>query len=105
MQLNKKISDKIEEIRQQPEHIRLRWVWGAVAVSMLFVLAIWIFSIGSLFKGEKNTSQESSNAPDITKQLENLKQQAPSIKDFQDISATKSKEGATSVDTENKRPQ
>jgi hypothetical protein len=99
MQLSKQISDKIAQIRLEPEHVRLRWVWGAVAVSMFFVLAIWIFSIGSLFKGEKNsTDSKSSDASDITEKLRDLKQQAPSIKDFSDTSLpTMTNEGITPV--------
>lgn len=39
------IEKKIEEIRQKPEHIRLRYTWGMVAVSMVAVLTIWFVSI------------------------------------------------------------
>ena len=39
------IEQKIEEIRQKPEHIRLRYTWGMVAVSMVAVLTIWFVSI------------------------------------------------------------
>jgi hypothetical protein len=39
--------EKIEEIRAKPEHVRVRYVWAMVAISMLFVLLIWAFSIGS----------------------------------------------------------
>ena len=78
-----KISEKIAQIRQQPEHIRLRYVWGSVTISMLIILAIWVFSIGSLFQGEKSLpGQETPNTPSITEQLQTLKQQAPSIKDL-----------------------
>ena len=37
--------EKIEKIRKQPEHIRMRYVWFFVAVSMLFVIILWIFSL------------------------------------------------------------
>lgn len=37
--------DKIEEIRQKPEHIRLRYVYALTAVSALFIIIIWFFSI------------------------------------------------------------
>lgn len=39
------LSEKIEEIKRQPEHIRLRYVWFFVAISMVAVVSIWIFSI------------------------------------------------------------
>ena len=41
------IYDKIEEIRQKPEHIRMRYVWLMVAISMTFVLAVWFLSFGN----------------------------------------------------------
>lgn len=45
------ISDKIEEIRQKPEHERMRYVWGMVSVSMFFVIIIWIVSLKDNFGG------------------------------------------------------
>ena len=49
-----KIRDKIEEIRQQPEHIRIRYVWLSVAMVMIFIIAIWIFSLKVEFNKERN---------------------------------------------------
>ncbi|NTW27639.1 MAG: hypothetical protein HGA36_04900 [Candidatus Moranbacteria bacterium] len=78
-----KLSEKIEQIRREPENVRIRYVWGSVAVSMFFIVAIWIFSIGSLFqKDETQADSADSTVPDISEQLQNIKQQAPSIKDF-----------------------
>lgn len=39
------IQNKLEEIRKRPEHIRLRYVWAMVAISMVFVIIIWFFSL------------------------------------------------------------
>ena len=39
------IQDKIEEIRQKPEHERMRYVWIMVSVSMFFVIIIWVVSL------------------------------------------------------------
>lgn len=39
--------DKIDEIRRKPEHIRMRYVWVCVSISMVFVLAVWALSIKS----------------------------------------------------------
>jgi predicted PurR-regulated permease PerM len=39
------IQNKIEEIRKKPEHIRLRYVWAMVAISMFFIIIIWFFSL------------------------------------------------------------
>lgn len=38
------IYDKLEEIRKKPEHVRRRYVWGMLAVSMAVVMAVWILS-------------------------------------------------------------
>lgn len=50
---------KVEEIRKKPEHIRMRYVWFFVAVSMLFVIIIWIFS---LVTSQQNTRTDSTNS-------------------------------------------
>lgn len=39
------LEQKIQEIRRQPEHIRLRYMWGAIAVCMTFVVMIWLMSV------------------------------------------------------------
>jgi hypothetical protein len=38
------IEKKIEEIRRQPEHIRLRYIYSLVAISMFFIVLLWFFS-------------------------------------------------------------
>lgn len=38
-------TEKIEVIRQKPEHIRLRYVWFLVVFCMTFIFIIWIFSL------------------------------------------------------------
>jgi len=45
--------DKIEEIRQKPEHEKIRYVWGMVAISMVLVVFIWMFSFKSMFRGNE----------------------------------------------------
>jgi hypothetical protein len=82
------ISKKIEEIRQQPEHVRVRYVWICVVVSMFVVLILWFFSIASMFAEEKNNSDQitEENIPSIGEQLQTLKEQAPSLTDLNDQS-------------------
>ena len=38
------IFDKIEEIRGESEHIRLRWAWGMTIIAMVAVVIIWMIS-------------------------------------------------------------
>lgn len=76
------INRKIQEIRQKPEHIRLRYIWGLVAVSMFFIIIIWIFSLEESLK--KTQPDEASNLPDLKQSLEemqSIKDIAPSIND------------------------
>ncbi|MEI8103762.1 MAG: hypothetical protein WCG84_02575 [Candidatus Moraniibacteriota bacterium] len=71
---------KIEHIRQQPEAVRLRYVWLCVSVSMFFVFAIWILSVQTNFPKmpsitetlPNNTSQEnpSTTAPSLQEMLQ-----------------------------------
>ena len=51
--------EKIDSIRQQPEHIRMRYVLGCLFVSMLFILGIWLLSVGESFR---SISEETPSA-------------------------------------------
>jgi predicted PurR-regulated permease PerM len=98
------IRGKIEEIRKQPEHIRLRYVWGAVAVSMIFIIIIWIFSMMTIFGGNSAQSQNPDISP-IKDQLQNFKNEVPSIKNISgdSLNATQnnSTEGQTTTNQDN----
>jgi len=52
------IQRKIEEIRRQPEHVRMRYVWIFTAVSMAFVVAIWVFSLAAPTNQERESTEE-----------------------------------------------
>lgn len=75
------ISKKIEEIRQKPEHIRIRYVWGSVAVSMVMIIIIWIFSLGDSLK-KTDSSNGQVTLPDFKKSLEELNNINPSIQEM-----------------------
>lgn len=80
------ISKKIEEIRQKPEHIRIRYVWGSVAVSMVMIVIIWIFSLeDSLKRIDSNNGQVT--LPDFKKSLEELNNTNPSIQEMNNESS------------------
>ena len=42
--------EKIEWIREQPEHIRKRYVLACLVVSMAFILGIWLLSLQAGFR-------------------------------------------------------
>lgn len=71
------IADKIEEIRQKPEHIRMRYVWVMVAISMFFIIAIWFFSLKAN-RVEAPLLPENFNGPGITEKFNESKE---SLKD------------------------
>lgn len=53
------LHDKLEEIRRKPEHVRVRYVWFMVIISMIIVIGIWGISL----KVEKNRLfQDNSSA-------------------------------------------
>lgn len=87
------IIKKIEEIRQQPEHIRMRWVWGCVAVAMFFVVALWIFSVAAMFSRIEDNPEPSDTMPDFAQQLKDLKENAPSLEDLDQPLGGESSEG------------
>jgi heme exporter protein D len=95
------INKKIEQIRHQPEHVRVRYVWICVAISMLVVLMFWFFSIASMFAEEKNNSDQNKTAdvPNMQEQLQTLKNQAPSLKDLgnQSLSGNDGNNGTAST--------
>ena len=45
--------EKIEWVREQPEHIRMRYVLGSLFVSMAFILGIWFLSLAESFQNIK----------------------------------------------------
>lgn len=62
------IQDKIQEICAKPEHIRIRYVYGCVAVSMIVIFILWIFSIQVSFHDITDKANQESNAPQEEKQ-------------------------------------
>ncbi len=68
------IHKKIEEIRQKPEHQRVRYVWMAVAICMFFLVILWIFSVKDLFNRENQSISDSKSLTEIVttdKKVEN----------------------------------
>lgn len=43
--MRKYLWEKIERARQEPEHVRRRYVFICLAVSMLFIIGIWLLSL------------------------------------------------------------
>jgi len=70
------ILTKIEEIRRQPEHIRLRWAWGLTAVFTSGIILLWLI----LLKGQTADFSQGLQ-PDNSNLSTEFDQQKKSIKD------------------------
>jgi hypothetical protein len=46
-----RLLQKIAEVREQPEHIRMRWALGSVLVCMVFIIGIWFLTLKQGFLG------------------------------------------------------
>ncbi len=64
---------KLEEIRRKPEHIKLRYTYIAVGISMFFILLLWFFSIADTINKSKNAQTENA--------FQDLQVQKKSLKD------------------------
>ena len=73
-----RIEEKIISIRQQPESVRMRYLFICLAVSMAFVVIIWLFSLKDMARGLSNT-----NLTNTLPALE-LNQQANSLESLGD---------------------
>lgn len=73
------IYDKIEQIRQKPEHVRLRYVWICVAVSMVLVVFIWAISL----KNQNYQAQTSGEVAGQASIFDELKKQKDSLGQYQ----------------------
>lgn len=68
--------DKIEEIRKKPEHIRMRYVWFMVLISMIGIIFLWWFSFKSK-QIENSLDLESLRSSEVVSQF---KEQKDSLK-------------------------
>jgi hypothetical protein len=78
------ITEKIEHIRKQPEHIRIRYVWGCVFISMFLIAIVWIFSAFSMFGDlHKNSGSEiNTNMEELKQHLQGLQGQTKIIQEL-----------------------
>jgi hypothetical protein len=86
--------EKIEEIRSKPEHIRIRYVWFMVFVSMVCIIFLWWFSFKS--KQVETSSaldglRNSEIIPQLNEQKESLKTTVNETKNVLDTQIKKQK--------------
>lgn len=87
-----RIWEKIEYVRRQPEHIRMRYLLGCLSVSMLFILVIWILTLHESF------TAISKDAPNVIEQGKEALPEAPaqSLNDLMEQSESLRVEGSAS---------
>ena len=70
------LEKQIVLIRKKPEHVRLRYMWGSLVISMLFIVCIWLLSVRiNLLKARSdNSTSESINQ--IQNQITDIQQKA-----------------------------
>lgn len=79
------IQRKIEEIRQKPEHIRLRYVWAMVGISMAIIVGIWILSLRNEY-GRAASRMNTGNYQGAMSQFTEGKQSLEDVmKEFQGV--------------------
>jgi hypothetical protein len=77
------LAKKIEEIRQKPESIRIRYVWGGVAIVMFFVVIVWVFSLSEMLGGiKKDTAENGKSIRDSFKEIQSIQGDLPSINEI-----------------------
>lgn len=81
---------KIHDIRKQPEQVRVRYMWGAVAISMVFVTIIWLMSIRINFIKIRNDEKSHTVVESFQQQMQDAgmpkdQQQQPGGVSIQDL--------------------
>lgn len=78
------LQKKIEQIRQKPDHVRMRYVWGGVVVGMIIVVGVWLVSLSENFRAVR-VQEEQGAFSDLKGQfdaLAPLQNAAPSVEEL-----------------------
>jgi len=67
------IFEKIEQIREKPEHIRRRYVFICVTISMVLVFGIWMMSLKNSFNSSEKIIKEEDRVQMI-QEIEKIKE-------------------------------
>ena len=88
------IWEKIEWVREQPEHVRMRYVFSCLVVSMLFILGIWVLSLQENFR---------TVGEDIPSAIEKGKALLPKNEDQTSLNTLSQQAAPLRVDGQNKK--
>ncbi len=81
------IERKIGEIRQEPEHVRTRYVWIAVAIVMSLIFMFWVVSLRDSFKRSSEKDAKALRTV-VPSSVTDLKDQGQSV--MRDLDEAKS---------------
>ncbi|EKE11511.1 MAG: hypothetical protein ACD_15C00066G0006 [uncultured bacterium] len=73
------LAEKIEKIKKEPEHIRLRYIWFCVFISMFFIIMLWIFSLQI---GNTEKRSETSDVLDLDSLGSRIEQERETLKEI-----------------------
>ncbi|NTW89406.1 MAG: hypothetical protein HGB37_00645 [Candidatus Moranbacteria bacterium] len=67
------IGRKIDEIRGEPEHVRVRYVWGSVLIVMVLLFSFWIMTLRSGLRAmaPADTKAIQQSIPSSIREIEN----------------------------------
>ena len=86
-----KIEKKVNAIRQEPLNIRIRYVWGSVAITMFFVLFIWVLSMKMNFLNINSDTQTQESMDELQEKIDTIRgevtEESVSIDDLLEQSA------------------
>lgn len=48
----------MERVRREPEHVRVRYVWGAVGIVMVLIFGLWVITLRDSFRKAAPTDSQ-----------------------------------------------
>jgi hypothetical protein len=69
-----KMESKVKEIRKQPEHIRMKYVWICMGISMFIIIFIWLLTMKTTILNIDSpaTSETSESFEELQQQIQNI---------------------------------
>ncbi len=91
------IERKLEEIRGEPEHVRLRYVWGLVAVVMVLVFSFWVMTLRDNLRSSDTDADIQTLKDSLPSSAKDLQSDSQSVKQIIDEAQSLSNEGVTAA--------
>jgi hypothetical protein len=83
--MRERMVQKIESVRQAPEHIRLRYTLGAVSFCMIFIVGIWFLTLKESINGlSPAAKQKGGELQEVLSEVKKSTPAAPSLSDLKE---------------------